>query len=223
MRRLLKFKKPPKPQWLIFNCKDTEITAGPGIADQIGGVFASSGDIHLIGYQGFAGEGAGDYSTDDKSRKLPDYGEVGRIGNIELIGAGGCLFVSSDIFKTYVAEYRIMAVKHYIEIRAAVRHIGYPVAADIRAYIATAGAWHLNQIDAALGRIYQNHCVSFVGREWKCLLYQHGAQTGGTPYGYGVETIRNGTVAGDCTKTDIRCICCTINSNIDGKIVGRSI
>lgn len=198
-----KVQKPPKPQWLIFNSKDTEITAGPGIAHQIGGVFAPSRYIHLIGYQGFAGEGASDYSADDKSRKLPYYGKVGRIGNIELIGAGSSLFVSGDIFKAYVAEYRIMAVKHYIEIRAAVCHICYPVAAGIRVYIVAAGAWHLNQIDAALGRIYQNHGVSFVGRERKCLLYQHGAQAGGTPYGYGVETIGNGTVAGDCTKTDI--------------------
>lgn len=175
--------------FLILNGQNAEIAARPVVADQVRGIFGSARDVYLIGHQRFINEISRGDSTDDKNREFTDHGKVGSVGNVELIGTSGCLFVWGNILEIYIAEYSIMTAKHDIKIGAAVSHICYPITADVGIDIVAAGVGNLNQIDATLGRICQHHSVSFIGGEWKGLLDQHCAQAGRTPYCYGVESV----------------------------------
>lgn len=208
---------------LVFQSHDLEDGIGPGIANQIGCIFAAGRNIHLIGYQRFVEEAAAGGRSDYQDRKLPDHRNIAGIGDIELIGTGHGLLVGGDLLETYVAEDGIVAVKHHIVAGAAVRHVGNAVTAGVKTHVVAAGAGHLNHVEAALGSIHQNHSVVFAGREWESLLEQNRPQAGSAANCNRMETIRNRVIIGDCTKPGVNGIVCIINRNIYSKAVGGGV
>lgn len=198
----------------------SEAGISPGISDEVRSILASCRDIHLEGNQRLAVEGIAWHGTDYDHRNFADGGEGGGIGDIELIRTCHSLLIGCHFLESYIVENCVMTVEHYVITGTAVGHVSYPVAACIVIHIVAAIGWYLDHIEAASGSVYQYHGVSLSPREGEGLLKENGAQPGGSPYGDGVEAVRNLAIVGKSAKTGVDCIVCIIDRNINRKCVG---
>ncbi len=125
--------------------------------------------------------------------------------------------------EAYVAEYGFSSSKKKIIRRAAVGHVGKPVAGGTSRKIGAASVYYTNHFQTAGGRIGQYHGDFLIGNKWEILLQQNIAHSIGAAYCNCMETVGNPVVAGDAAKTGISGVNGAVNGNADSKCIGGSI
>lgn len=208
---------------LIFHGQYPEGVIRPGVANQIRGIISAGVDIHLNGGKGLVGRAMDGGNADDDDGHLPDDGEAGAVGNVELIGACHSLLIWGHLLEANVSEYGFSAIKHQIVGGTVAGHVGHAVTSGAVRNVRASHVRNPNHVQVAGARVRQYHGDLFTRYKGEGLLQQNGSEADGPSHRNGMESIGNPVIITYCAKTGVDGVVNLVDGNGDRKGIGRCI